>query len=690
MAQPIPHHEESTLTALKLGTATAIAAAICSVHAMAQVHFQNNLMPQPAEISFGSDALALNSTFAVEVPGVSDARLTDAIDRDVRRIEMITGLRHAGRGVAGTTRLVVRVEHASAPVQTLDEDESYSLHVTPAGAEIDAPTELGAMHGLETLIQLVQPSGSAYVIPSVTIHDTPRFHWRGLMLDCARHFEPVSVIERTLDGIAAVKLNVFHWHLTEDQGFRIESRVYPQLTAKGSDGLFYTQEDAKEIVSYARARGIRVVPEFEMPGHSTAWLVAYSSLASGTPPTEIRREFGISPSAIDPTREATYVFLARFLTEMTTIFPDAYVHIGGDETPAPDWKTNPRILAFMKAHNLADNAALQVYFNTRVLKIIAHLHKHMMGWDEVLTPGLPKDVVVQSWRGDASLSKGAKLGYEGVLSAPYYLDAMRPAGWHYLADPIPASSDLTPDERKRILGGEVCMWAEHLYPRTIDSRIWPRTAAIAERFWSPENVRDVDDMYRRLLPTSIELESLGLTHIESEDAGLRELAGTEDIDALRTFASAFEPASLHERAHAQHTDQLTALDSFVDAVRPDPPSRHWFELAVKRLLADPTGDSADRAALSAWFTQLSNAVPPTRQQMLTSPRLAEMSSRADQLVQLAAMGQQALQYLADGQKAPADWKTKQANTLDEAGKPSALVHFVLLPAMTDLVKAVSE
>jgi hexosaminidase len=259
-----------------------------------------------------------------------------------------------------------------------------------------------------------------------------------------------------------------------------------------------------------------------------------------------------------------------------------------------------------------------------------------------------------------------------------------------MADPIPASSDLTPDERKLILGGEVCMWAEHLYSRTIDSRIWPRTAAIAERFWSPETLRDVDDMYRRMLPTSIELESLGLTHVESEDVGLRELAGTEDIEALRTFASVFEPVSLHERAHAQHTDQLTALDSFVDAVRPDPPSRHWFEVTVKRLLADPTGDTVDRAAHSAWFTQLSDAVPPTRQQMLSSPRLAEMSIRADQLLQLAAMGQQALRYLADGQKAPADWKTTQTITLDEASRPGALVRFVFLPAMTDLVNAVSE
>lgn len=647
-------------------------------------------MPRPSEMTEGVGSLALNSTFAVQVTGASNARLSDAISRAVLRVERATGLRHAGRGVLGKTRLAIKVDHAAGAVQSIDEDESYSLTVTPAGAEIDAPNELGAMHALETLIQLIEPSGSGYILPAVTIHDQPRFRWRGLMIDSGRHFEPVAVLKRNLDGMAALKLNVFHWHLTEDQGFRIESRVYPRLTGKGSDGLFYTQQDAKEIVAYARARGIRVVPEFEMPGHSSAWLYAYPDLASGTRVEEFRREFGISNTAIDPTREGTYVFIGRFLTEMATLFPDAYVHIGGDETPAPDWKTNPRIVAFKKAHHLADNDALQAYFNTRVLKILARLHKHMMGWDEVLTPGLPKDVVVQSWRGEASLAKGAKLGYEGILSAPYYLDAMKPAGEHYLADPLPSSSDLTPDQRKLILGGEVCMWGEHIDQHSIDSRIWPRTAAIAERFWSPENVRDVDDMYRRLDPVSVELEGLGLTHLESEDVGLRSLAGTETIDGLRTFASAFEPVSFGERADTQKTDQLTALDGFVDAVRPDPPSRHWVESAVKRIAADPAGDTTDRAALSLWFNQLSRSIPTVRREMTDSPRLAEISTRADQLEQLAAAGEQALRFIAEGKKAPDDWEAKSLQVIEEAKKPSGLVRFDFLSGLRDLIKAVPE
>ena len=232
------------------------------------------------------------------------------------------------------------------------------------------------------------------------------------------------------------------------------------------------------------------------------------------------------------------------------------------------------------------------------------------------------------------------------------------------------------------------MWGEHVNARTIDSRIWPRTAAIAERFWSPENVRDVDDMYRRLEFASIELEGLGLTHLQSGDAGLRELAGTQNIDALRTLASVLEPVSFSDRYNAQHTDQLTALDSFVDAVQPDPPSRHWFEAAVSRFIADPVGDSADRLALAAWLVNLRDAAPQARKQMEASPRLKEVATRADQAAQLAAIGLEALQHVVRSEKAPADWKAKQAVEMDEMKKPSAMVRFTILQGMANLVKAV--
>jgi len=658
---------------------------------MAQDGFHDVLMPKPAALTVGTGALALDSTFVVAPTG--DARLDAAVARAVRRVEKATGLPHAGAGnvvVVGKTKLTLKVAGPGAAVQGFEEDESYKLVVTSAGVEIDAATDVGAMHALETMIQLIQPSGAGYVIPAITVDDKPRFRWRGLMIDCGRHFEPVAVIERTLDGMAAVKLNVFHWHMTEDQGFRMESKIYPKLTGVGSDGLFYTQDQAREVVAYARARGIRVVPEFEMPGHSQAWLLAYPELASGSNPTDIRREFGVSKFAIDPTRDETYVFIKGFLTEMAGIFPDEYVHIGGDEAPAPDWKVNPRIVAFMKSKGLKDNDALQAYFNTQVLEILKGLHKTMMGWDEVLTPELPKDVVVQSWRGVASLAKGAKLGYQGVLSAPYYLDGMRPAGVHYLADPIAPDSNLTPEETARVLGGEVTMWAEQISGPTIDSRIWPRTAAVAERFWSAASVTDVNDMYRRLEPMSIELEGLGLTHLQSGDAGLRELAGTEHITSLRRFASSLEPVSFHERYTEQKTNQLTALDHFVDAVRPDPPAKHAVEVSVTRLLAAPTTDKADAADLTKYFAELSATVPDVKAQMKGHPRLQEISVRVDQMAVLSAMGQEAIGYLATGKKAPAGWKAAQTAKLVEAKKPSAIVRFTFLEPLNKLVAAVAE
>jgi hexosaminidase len=660
--------------------------------APANVTFSNNLMPQPSSLTAASGGFALTSDFHAVTAGFDNPRLEGAINRAIQQLRQKTGLPLSmGPVKAGTeAQLVIAVKGAGEKIQSIDEDETYALTVTPSGVRIEAPTVLGAMHGIETLVQLVQPSGDQYVLPIVSIQDSPRFAWRGLMIDCGRHFEPMEVLKRTIDGMAAVKLNVFHWHLTEDQGFRIESKLYPRLTAIGSDGLYYTQQDARDLVAYARARGIRVVPEFEMPGHSTAWQFAYPRLASGNPPTSIRREFGIAPFAMDPTREETYQFIARFLGEMATLFPDPYMHIGGDETPAPDWKTNPRILAFMRTHHLKDSAALQAYFNTRLLKILTGLHKHMVGWDEILNPALPKDVVIQSWRGEASLAKGAEEGYQGVLSAPYYLDAMKSAGVHYLADPLPSNSPLTQEQRKLVLGGEVCMWGEQLNERTIDSRVWPRTAAIAERFWSPENVIDVDDMYRRLHIVSLQLEGLGLHHLTHEDASLRELARTQNIDKLRIFASAFEPVSFGERYHQQKTSHFTVLDRFVDAVRPDPPSRYKIAHLTEGFLKSPQSDTADQEALNQWFETVANSVPTVEEQMQQSPRLAEVRVRAEQLPDLAKTATDAIHFLSSGTKAPAGWKTARLAQIEAAKKPGGIVRFTFLDPLTSLINAVQE
>lgn len=655
-----------------------------------QPGFVNTLMPQPAQLTVGSGGLGVASGFTVNFDKTHDDRLGSAVDWALQRLKNQTGVmaESATGGTPGT--LVISVDGPGEAVQGVDEDESYTLEVTTQGAHLHAATDVGAMRGLETLLQLVQSDGTGFWLPAVSIADTPRFKWRGLMIDVSRHFEPVGVIERTLDGMAAVKMNVFHWHLTDDQGFRIESKVYPNLTGMGSDGQYYTQEEAKQVVAYARGLGIRVVPEFDIPGHSTSWVVGYPELASAPGPFSIERKFGVFDPVMDPTKESTYVFLDKFLDEMADIFPDEYMHIGGDENNGVEWKQNAKIQAFMRAHDLKDTAALQAYFNQRLLPILKKHGKKMIGWDEVMTPGLPKDVMVQSWRGFDSLAAGAKEGYSGILSAGYYLDHMQPAAEHYAVDPVPVKSGLTPEQAARILGGEACMWSEYVEPRTIDARIWPRTAAIAERLWSPQTVTSEDDMYRRLAVESLRLEELGLTHISQEEASLRALAGTEQIDALRPLMAVLEPVNFDGRskwAQKHGVTTLSPMDNLVDALPPDPASRHDFGDLMSTYLQDPVGHAEEQTALASTFRSWS-AEPGMMELLSSSPQLAEALPRAQQLAELETMGLEALSYLSSGVAAPPGWKAQKLAILDEVQKPVALTRFTVVQAMRDLVNEV--
>ena len=660
--------------------------------AQTSASFDNTLLPAPAKITVEKGRLRWSASFSVSVPDFHDARLNAAISRMLQGLEGKTGTplsKEIGTAVPGAT-LIVYVKGAGEAVQSPDEDESYSLTISDSGAKLEAATVVGAIRGLQTFLQLLQTESTGYYFPIVQIEDAPRFRWRGLMIDCGRHFEPVAVIKRTLDGMAAVKLNVFHWHLTEDQGFRMESKLFPKLTGMGSDGLFYTQDEAREIVAYARERGIRVVPEFDMPGHSKSWFVGYPELASAPGPYTIRREFGIEDAAMDPTRESTFTFLDSFIGEMAQIFPDPYMHIGGDESDGVQWKASPKIQEFMRAHNLKDATALQAYFNQRLIKILEKHGKRMVGWDEILNPSLPKNIAIQSWRGAKSLSDAAKLGYQGILSQPYYLDGMKSAKEYYLSDPLPSNSDLTPEQRQLILGGEICMWGEQLNERSIDSRIWPRSAAIAERFWSSESINNVDDMYRRLEVESIRLEAIGLTHLSHEGSALRELAGTANIDALRVFSSVLEPVSFSDRYDQQRTSQLTPLNNLVDAVRPDPPSRHDINRLTHQFLRAPASSEEARNLLEKDFQSWIAAAPAIEAQVATKPLLALAEPRARQLPGLATAGVEALNYLSKGAKAPAGWKQRNLALIEAAKKPQALVRFTFLSPLEELVNAVQE
>ncbi|MBV8050703.1 MAG: family 20 glycosylhydrolase, partial [Acidobacteriaceae bacterium] len=414
-----------------------------------------HLMPMPSSVRLGSGQLVIDTSFTVAITNDKDPLTRRAVNLFITHLRRQTGMSPLDMKVTDSAQgtLVVHVDHASKDVQELGEDESYTLDIKSSGAALNAATSLGIMRGLQTFLQLVQTSPQGLAVPALTIQDQPRFPWRGLMIDVSRHFQPLDVLKRNLDGMAAVKLNVFHWHLSDNQGFRVESKKFPKLQEMGSDGLFYTQEQVREVIAYAHDRGIRVVPEFDMPGHSTAWFVGYPELASGPGPYQIERKWGIFDPAIDPTEERTYKFLDGFIGEMAKLFPDKYFHIGGDEVNGKQWDANPKIQAFMRAHGRKSNQELQAYFNKRVQKLVSKHGKTMVGWDEVLNPDLPNDVVVQSWRGQDSLAQAAKHGYRGILSFGYYLDLMWPASRHYAVDPMSGgAANLTPEEAKRILG----------------------------------------------------------------------------------------------------------------------------------------------------------------------------------------------------------------------------------------------
>jgi hexosaminidase len=572
----------------------------------AQPPTQHNLMPVPASVRFKTGRLAIDKSFTIATRGHQDSRLLAAINRAARRLEGRTGVEFA-RGLTGdaaAASLVVECAGAGRTVPSVDENESYSLEVSDKQATLKAATVIGALRGLETFLQLLDGDREGHFIPSVEIQDKPRFPWRGLLIDVARHYEPMEVLKRNIDAMAAVKLNVLHWHLTEDQGFRIESKKFPKLHTMGSDGNFYTQDEAREIIAYARERGIRVVPEFDLPGHATSWLVGHPELGSAPGPYTIERRAGIFEPALDPTREEVYKFLDTFFGEMAALFPDAYLHIGGDENEGKQWDRNPQIQAFMKQKNIKDNHALQTYFNQRLLVILKKHGKRMMGWDEIFQPDLPKDVVIHSWRGSAALAEAARRGYDGILSNGYYIDLIFPTSQHYANDPLPADSTLTETEAAHILGGEATMWSEWVTHETIDSRIWPRTAAIAERLWSPRHVTDVEDMYRRLAVLSMQLEELGLTHEKNQAMMLRRLARGREIAPLQTLVSVVEPVKQYRRYQQRPQTMLSPLTGLIDAARPDSDAARRFNTMVDAMLSDAPhfrmhGESV-RRALTEW------------------------------------------------------------------------------------------
>ena len=641
---------------------------------------QPALMPLPKSVNFTASHYRLDKDFSILIEGPEDKNLQAYVDRFWERLSSRTNtyFPHFDRFSSGEEQ-GLKLSYQVISAINLEMSEGYTLKVDASGVYLTAEAQVGVMRGLETLLQLLAVDREGFYFTGASIADEPRFIWRGLLLDVCRHWMPLEVIKRNLDGMAAVKMNVLHLHLTEDQGFRVESKIYPKLHELGSDGKYFTQEEIKQIIHYANARGIRVIPEFDIPGHATSWFVGYPELASAPGPYQIKRTFGVHDPTMDPTRESTYEFLDKFLSEMADLFNDEFIHIGGDENNGKQWDANPKIQEFMKENGLASNHELQAYFNERVSEILTRNGKRMVGWDEIQDPDLPKSIVIQSWRGKESLLESAELGYDGLLSNGFYIDLVQSTEYHYLNEPLPENTRIQGSVMRHILGGEATMWSEIVSPETVDSRIWPRSAAIAERFWSSGSVRDVASMYDRLDKIAVQLEEHGLRHISGPKMMIRRLAGEESEEILTNLMSFVEPIEGYQR---RKPSSKMPLSRPPDIAAPDAIPARKFNLLVAEYLAELDDGNKDliKSQLLGWIEN----DKALKEQGRSNYAIREFLPLSTELARISVLGMQALSDNVDHDQ---NWQQKAARALENAAKPQAECEIKVLSGIRKLVES---
>jgi hexosaminidase len=696
-------------------------------------------MPCPKQLIKGDGSFTLSKSPTLFVSGMSEQRKDVAFKRFTEQLKRVPNFTFQGftqveNSDLADFKLIVGAENKQPQfynLPKLGDNESYQLTITKQNISIKATSDFGALHALTSLIQIISMPELAskagqkkyLALPVINIVDEPRYKWRGLLIDSARHFIPLIAIKRQLNGMAAAKLNVFHWHLMDDQGWRIESKTYPKLHLLASDGLYYTQQEIKEIIIYASNLGIRVLPEFDLPGHASAIAVAYPEFMTEQKSYEMERGWGVFEPLLDVANPKVYQFIDTFIAELVGLFPDQYLHIGGDEVNPKQWQESEDINALMLKHNMKDAYDVHTFFNVKVQKIVAKHKRIMMGWDEILHKDLPKDIVVQSWRGLEGLNDIAGNGYQALLSAGYYLDQPQATTYHYGIDPLEnlaladqkanevrqvnmkadenwrtwsfvmprlkgkavkgsltlindkksnslsgylklnkhhhkkiamhsSSKDLEDnqvvfshnswmgpmrfelsvspegalsgftlignsyypidkkgvvqqnevnitlqpllaiEQTENILGGEAALWTEMVDERNVDLRIWPRLFAIAERFWSPQSLKDSDYMNQRLMVIDdYAADIVGLQHQEQQMKGFANLVANssenkQKIKALFTLAEAVEPAHYYTRHHLKYQQkkyyQSGALDNFVDYL----PVESYALITMQGYLAD--------------------------------------------------------------------------------------------------------
>ena len=428
-------------------------------------------------------------------------------------------------------------------------DEAYQLKITNHSINISGECS-GVFYGVQSLLQLIHETGKELSVPAVTINDAPNFAYRGLMLDVARHFFDIDEIKKILDVMASLKLNRFHWHLTDDQGWRLEIKKYPKLTSISAwrdssiiggygdfkpfiydgkkSGGFYTQDQAREVVKYAADRNIVVIPEIEMPGHSTAVLAAYPELGNGTGPYKVAGYGGVFYTIYNP-GEPTFKFLEDVLTEVMAIFPSKYIHIGGDEVPKDEWKNSPFAQQVIKDNHLKNENELQSWFIDRIEKFLNKNGRNLIGWDEILEGGLSPNATVMSWRGEQGGIDAAKLGHNVIMSPGGYMYLDHAQAKDNATEPLaiggflpldvvynysPRPTALSPDQQKYIIGVQANTWTEYIPTNNkLEYMLFPRVSAVAEVGWTKSENKDYKDFSENRLPKFLKnIEESGVNY----------------------------------------------------------------------------------------------------------------------------------------------------------------------------------
>ena len=682
---------------------------LACIGAAAQPTLRTALMPMAANVKLSEGSFVITTEFKISIqPAKTDSVLQEAANRFYQALNRRTGLyfntEYINSGISADSASMLIHSHNPA-VANLSIDESYSLSIDAHRIQLEAPTTQGCLYGLQTILQLLITDGNRWYLPTLSIQDSPRYGWRGLMIDVARHFMPVSAIERNIDAMAAVKFNVLHLHLSDNEGFRVESKLFPLLTRNGSLGEYYSQQDILNLVEYARKRGIIIVPEFDMPAHSASWFAGYSELASLPGPyapgsslskipanatmADIMKIMTSMPMpTMDPTNETTYRFLDKFFGEMTHLFPSLYYHIGCDENNGVAWTTNPKIVAFMKLHKIADRHALQAYFAERVTAILKKYNKRTIGWEEILNGNTKGDVTAQIWSDASFIKKSSSLGSDMIISRGFYLDLFLPAYIHYNNEIL--QNNLPDTTVHLIKGGEAALWSEAVDQFNIDTRAWPRAAAIAERLWSSTNVRDVDDMYRRLFIISHQLDEIGLQHLSAYERGLRRMTGGNDITPLRIVTDVLAPVKGYKKLALTlakppgYKYQTSPQIEVVDIIPVDSETKRKFRWLVMEYLREknPELENQVRHQLEIWRDHQ----PALQPYFDKSTLIGQIKKHSDNLHESAIIGLEALERLKSAAPISPEWMNEKMSILKDFKKQVEGTELDIIPEIEGLVK----